>query len=43
MSYQKIYEVKENIQYLSDFLTRFESLQLSIKDPKRMRWVEESD
>ncbi|MDY0251385.1 MAG: type I-F CRISPR-associated protein Csy1 [Pseudomonas sp.] len=35
------YEVKENIQYLSDFLTRFESLQLSIKDPKRMRWVEE--
>ena len=35
------YEVKENIQYLSDFLTRFENLQLSIKDPKRMRWVEE--
>jgi CRISPR-associated protein Csy1 len=35
------YEVKENIQYLSDFLTRFENLQLSIRDPKRMRWVEE--
>lgn len=35
------FEVKENIQYLSDFLTRFESLQLSIKDPKRMRWVVE--
>jgi len=35
------YEVKENIQYLSDFLTRFESLKLSIKDPKRMRWIEE--
>jgi CRISPR-associated protein Csy1 len=35
------YEVKENIQYLADFLTRFEDLQLSIKDPKRMRWVEE--
>lgn len=35
------YEVKENIQYLSDFLMRFENLQLSIKDPKRMRWVEE--
>ena len=35
------YEVKENIQYLSDFLTRFENLQLSIKDPKRMRWVGE--
>jgi CRISPR-associated protein Csy1 len=35
------YDVKENIQYLVDFLTRFESLQLSIKDPKRMRWVEE--
>ncbi|WP_028305153.1 type I-F CRISPR-associated protein Csy1 [Oceanospirillum maris] len=35
------YEVKENIQYLADFLTRFENLQLSIKDPKRMRWIEE--
>ena len=35
------YEVKENVQYLADFLTRFENLQLSIKDPKRMRWVEE--
>lgn len=35
------YDVQENIQYLADFLTRFESLQLSIKDPKRMRWVEE--
>ena len=35
------HEVKENIQYLSDFLTRFESVQLSIKEPKRMRWVEE--
>jgi CRISPR-associated protein Csy1 len=35
------YEVKENIQYLSYFLTRFENLQLSIKDPKRIRWVEE--
>lgn len=34
------YEVKENIQYLSDFLTRFDNLQLSIRDPKRMRWVE---
>lgn len=34
------YEVQETIQYLADFLTRFESLQLSIKDPKRMRWVE---
>lgn len=37
----KNYEVKENIQYLSDFLSRFESLQLSIKDPKRMRWLEQ--
>lgn len=36
----KSYEVQETIQYLADFLTRFESLQLSIKDPKRMRWVE---
>ena len=35
------YEVKESIQFLSDFLTRFENLNLSIKDPKRMRWVEE--
>lgn len=35
------YEVKENVQFLSDFLVRFENLQLSIKDPKRMRWVEE--
>lgn len=35
------YEVQETIQYLADFLTRFESLQLSIKNPKRMRWVEE--
>lgn len=37
----KNHEVRENIQYLSDFLIRFENLQLSIKDPKRMRWVEE--
>lgn len=35
------YHVQENIQYLADFLTRFESLQLSIKDPKRMHWVEQ--
>src|SRR5690554_5640775 len=35
------YEVQETIQYLADFLTRFENLQLSIKNPKRMRWVEE--
>lgn len=35
------YEVRETIQYLADFLTRFENLQLSIKEPKRMRWVEE--
>lgn len=37
----KNYEVKENVQYLSDFLARFESLELSIKDPKRMRWIDE--
>lgn len=36
----KNYEVKENIQYLSEFLTRFENLQLSIKEPKRLRWIE---
>ena len=34
------YEVRENIQFLADFLVRFEFLQLSIKDPKRMRWIE---
>lgn len=37
----KNYEVQETIQYLVEFLTRFENLQLSIKDPKRMRWVEQ--
>ncbi|MGJ8694553.1 MAG: type I-F CRISPR-associated protein Csy1 [Thalassotalea sp.] len=37
----KNYEVKENIQYLADFLIRFDNLQLSIKDPKRMCWIEE--
>jgi len=37
----KNHEVKETIQYLADFLARFESLDLSIKDPKRMRWVEQ--
>lgn len=36
----KNYEVRETVQYLADFLARFESLDLSIKDPKRMRWVE---
>lgn len=35
------YIVQETIQFLADFLVRFETLQLSIKDPKRMRWVEE--
>lgn len=34
-------QVKEIIEYLADFLTRFDSLQLSIKNPKRMRWVEQ--
>lgn len=37
----KSYAVRETIQYLADFLTRFESLDLSIKDPKRMRWLEQ--
>lgn len=35
------YAVQENLQYLASFLTRFDNLQLSIKDPKRLRWVEE--
>lgn len=37
----KSYAVRETIQYLADFLCRFESLELSIKDPKRMRWLEQ--
>ncbi|HKM15278.1 MAG TPA: type I-F CRISPR-associated protein Csy1 [Marinospirillum sp.] len=35
----RTYAVQENIQFLADFLERFESLQLSIKDPKRMHWI----
>lgn len=35
----KSYAVRETIQYLADFLCRFESLELSIKDPKRMHWI----
>ncbi|WP_026879509.1 type I-F CRISPR-associated protein Csy1 [Ignatzschineria larvae DSM 13226] len=34
------FEVREIIQYLADFLSRFENLQLSIKNPKRMKWLE---
>lgn len=34
-------EVRETIKYLADFLNRFENLQLSIKNPKRMRWLEQ--
>ena len=34
------YQVREAIQYLADFLARFESLALSIKDPKRFNWIE---
>lgn len=37
----RTYTVQENIQFLVDFLARFESLQLSIKDPKRMHWVKQ--
>lgn len=34
------HRVRETIQYLADFLVRFDSLSLSIKDPKRMCWIE---
>lgn len=34
-------EITETVQFLADFLARFESLQLSIKDPKRLKWIED--
>ena len=37
----KSYEVREIIQFLAEFLSRYENLQLSIKDPKRMQWIEQ--
>lgn len=34
-------QVKEEVDYLRDFLQRFEKIELSIKDPKRMKWIEQ--
>ncbi len=32
--------IKEDINYLRDFLLRFERIELSIKDPKRRKWID---
>jgi len=34
------WQTKEDIDYLRDFLIRFDRIELSIKDPKRMIWIE---
>ncbi|MDT8403253.1 type I-F CRISPR-associated protein Csy1 [Sulfuriflexus sp.] len=34
-------QAKEDIDYLRDFLMRFEQIELSIKNPKRMKWIEQ--
>lgn len=34
------YIIRENIDYLRDFLLRFERIVLSFKDPKKMAWIE---
>lgn len=33
--------IKETVQYLREFLLRFQKLDLSIKNPKRKKWVDE--
>ncbi|GAA6135349.1 type I-F CRISPR-associated protein Csy1 [Oceaniserpentilla sp. 4NH20-0058] len=33
------YAVKEDIQYLREFLIRFERLELSTRDPKKRKWL----
>ncbi len=35
------WQAKEDIDYLWDFLMRFDRIELSIKDPKRMKWIEQ--
>ena len=35
------WKAKDDIDYLRDFLIRFESIELSIKNPKRKKWVEQ--
>ena len=32
--------IKENVDYLRDFLLRFERIDLSIKDPKKKKWID---
>lgn len=32
--------IKENVNYLCDFLSRFEKLGLSIRDPKKKKWIQ---
>ncbi len=34
------WQAKEDIDYLRDFLLRFDRIELSIKDPRRMKWIE---
>lgn len=31
--------IEENLDYISDFLSRFEIIDLSIKDPKKLKWL----
>lgn len=35
------WQAKEDIDYLRDFLMRFDRIELSIKDPKRMKWMQQ--
>lgn len=37
-SYQR---VQENVNYLRDFLLRFQRIDLSIKDPKKKKWIDD--
>lgn len=32
--------IRENMDYLRDFLLRFERIELSFKDPKKIQWIE---
>ena len=34
------YKVKESIDFMRDFLIRFEKIDLSIKDPKKKKWID---
>ena len=34
------YKIKEPIDFMRDFLTRFEKINLSIKDPKKKKWID---